>query len=68
MEVLILAQYSPPDMGGSSTRAYNACAIFNNKDNFIIMCSGILGLAYDFKNVLMAVKFLSDTKNIQFDI
>jgi len=43
-------------------------SILNKKDDFIIMYSGILGKAYDFRNVLLAAKFLSDYKEISFYI
>lgn len=41
-------------------------SILDKRDDFIVMYSGILGPAYDFRNMLMAAKILSDYKNIRF--
>ncbi|MFX0206995.1 MAG: glycosyltransferase family 4 protein [Candidatus Hodarchaeota archaeon] len=38
----------------------------NTEDEFIVMYSGILGPAYDFKNILMTAKILFDYKEIKF--
>lgn len=43
-------------------------SISNKRDDFIVMYSGVLGPAYDFRNVLMAAKLLSDYKEIRFYI
>lgn len=42
--------------------------ILNKKDDFVVMYSGVLGQAYDFRNVLLAAKLLSDYKEIKFYI
>jgi glycosyltransferase involved in cell wall biosynthesis len=43
-------------------------SILNKKDDFVVMYSGVLGQAYDFRNVLFAAKLLSDFKEIRFFI
>ncbi len=43
-------------------------SISNKKDDFIVMYSGILGPAYDFRNALMAAKLLSNHKELKFII
>jgi len=40
----------------------------DKKDDFIVMYSGILGQAYDFRNMLLAAKLLSDYKEVRFYI
>lgn len=53
---------------GVDTLFFSKTIFSKKKKNFIVMYSGILGPAYDFKNVLTAAKLLSNYKEIKFYI